>query len=45
MPATRAARGFTPTARNLKPRLERLRIHHTTIVATMTRRNPSVRLY
>ena len=33
MPATRAAFGFSPTARNLKPRLDRLRIHHTTTVA------------
>ena len=45
MPATRAACGFSPTARNLKPRLERLRIHHTTIVAMMTRMKPKCRLY
>ena len=32
MPATRAAFGFSPTARNLKPRLERLSIHQTKTV-------------
>ena len=45
MPATRAAFGFSPTARNWKPRLERLRSHHTTTVATMTRMKPKCRLY
>ncbi len=44
MPATRAAFGFSPTARNRNPRLERLRIHQTTTVAMITRMKPRCRL-
>ncbi len=40
MPATRAAFGFSPTARNLNPRLERPSSHHVKIVAATTSRMP-----
>jgi hypothetical protein len=44
MPATLAAFGFSPTARNWKPRLERLSSHQTKTVAAITMMKPACRL-
>lgn len=45
MPAVRAACGFSPTARNRKPSVDRLISHQTTAVMTMTSTKPQLRLY
>ncbi len=45
MPATFAAFGFSPTARNLKPRLDRLTRYHTRAVAMIAKMKPRCRLY
>ena len=43
IPATRAARGFEPTARNWNPSVERLISHHSAAAQPAARKSPACR--